>query len=212
MKKTFYLMFALSQIFIAFSYSKPMETFENYNVILVHGAGGSETGLDCNNANSIYEANYYRTKDEDDYLGIIGGYGAGISIDFDLSGRGLGATVLSKKRKSSAKDMDLEDDDGKNIGLLRWLRNEVFDKNDTTLIYLQRPFTDPANSPVNNARELGDRKWKGNKNCAVRRSLIEEAQEVRANGRDKLKSLRENKLYNELPPSRNILIAHSMAL
>jgi len=53
MKKMFSLVIAL---FIAFSYGEPMESHTNYNVILVHGAGGSETGLDCVNDNLIYEA------------------------------------------------------------------------------------------------------------------------------------------------------------
>jgi len=106
------------------SNGEPMESHTNYNVILVHGAGGSETGLDCANDNSIKEAIKVE-RDGEGYFEIIGGYGKGIDIDFDLSGRGLGVSVLSKKRKSSAKDMDLEDDDGKNIGLLRWLTDNV---------------------------------------------------------------------------------------
>ncbi|MDR1830919.1 MAG: hypothetical protein LBQ76_09140 [Candidatus Fibromonas sp.] len=45
MKKIPYLIIVLSNIFVTVSYSKPMETFENYNVVLVHGAGGSYFGL-----------------------------------------------------------------------------------------------------------------------------------------------------------------------
>ena len=39
MKKTLYLTLALASVFNTTSYSKPMESIENYNVILVHGAG-----------------------------------------------------------------------------------------------------------------------------------------------------------------------------
>jgi hypothetical protein len=41
MRKMFYLLLLLSQAFITTSYSEPMESHTNYNVILVHGAGGS---------------------------------------------------------------------------------------------------------------------------------------------------------------------------
>jgi len=78
-------------------------------------------------------------------------------------------------------------------------------------IYLQRPFLNPAESPRYNARELGDRTWTSDAGCPNRRSLIEEAQEVRAKGRENLVDLRKSvENRNNLPPSRNILIAHSM--
>jgi hypothetical protein len=200
MKKMFCLLVLLSQAFIAISHSKPMESHTNYNVILVHGAGGRYLGLDCDNLNYDEAYEYLSVEDQNSgkeerehYQSIIGGY----------NGRDT--------TKSSAKDMDM-DEDGK-VGLRHWLTEDIFG-GDKSLIYLQRPFTYPANSPANNAKELGDRTWKGNKNCATRRSKIEEAQEVRAKGREKLKTYRtDSKYYYEdslLPPSRNILIAHSM--
>ncbi|MDR2580737.1 MAG: hypothetical protein LBC85_07070 [Fibromonadaceae bacterium] len=197
MKKVFYLAFILSQVFIVASHSKPMETFENYNIILVHGAGGEYFGLDCNNDSSIDGAWTYLKPNEnptetkqENYLDLIGGYGERfIFPDRD-------------EDESSAKDMRQ---------LRNWLTGRVFEDN-KSLTYLQRPFTNPANSPINNTRELGDRNWVGRNNCGVRRSLIEEAQEVRANGRVNLNNLRKDvENRNELPPSRNILIAHSMA-
>ena len=78
-------------------------------------------------------------------------------------------------------------------------------------IYIQRSFANPAASPAHNAHEIGDRTWKGNDKCSVRRSLFEEAREVRAEGQNKLQQLRTNGIdeYRTIP-SRNILIAHSM--
>ena len=79
-------------------------------------------------------------------------------------------------------------------------------------IYIQRSFANPAESPAHNAHEIGDRTWKGDNNCSVRRALFEEAQEVRAGGQDSLRDRRLDSLtysYRTIP-SRNILIAHSM--
>ena len=78
-------------------------------------------------------------------------------------------------------------------------------------IYIQRSFANPAASPAHNALEIGDRTWKGEGNCNVRRALFEEAQEVRAGGRDSLQMKRNGSLadYRTIP-SRNIIIAHSM--
>ncbi len=85
-------------------------------------------------------------------------------------------------------------------------------------IYSWRAFTNPANSSINNAHELGDRKWKG---CGGRRSLAEEVQEVKASfydlvgrkyiyGQEALDSMRNRPdLYRQLA-SRYILIGHSM--
>lgn len=58
---------------------------------------------------------------------------------------------------------------------------------------------------------LGDAVGMCNNKCSVRRSLFEEAQEVRAGGQDSLRNKRESQgtLYRTIP-SRNILIAHSM--
>jgi hypothetical protein len=215
MKQAFYLTVILSQIFVATSYCGPMESYQNYNVILVHGAGGRYFGLDCDDDSSIKEAWTYLKPNEkpentgqENYLNLIGGYGypiSNINPDLDLSGEGLGISIGLEKRTSSAEDMDLE-----NNGLRHWLTEKIFD-DDKSVAYLQRPFTNPANSPVNNARELGDPKWKGNNKCDVRRSLIEEAQEVRADGRTKLNNLRKSvENRDKLPPSRNILIAHSL--
>jgi len=107
------------------------------------------------------------------------------------------------------------------LGTMRELRPwlEIAVLKDTSIInastiYQQRPFINPAHTPAHNAKEIGNRNWKGENGCSTRRSLIEEAQEVRAKGKVKLKDYRTNPKYHYedslLPPSRNILIAHSM--
>ena len=47
MKKMFCSVVALSQVFVVLSHGKPMESYENYNVIMVHGAADSHDGFEC---------------------------------------------------------------------------------------------------------------------------------------------------------------------
>jgi hypothetical protein len=150
-----------------------MEPSTNYNVILVHGAAGMRGGLDCKDDASIREAHDYDSIPTE-YLDRIGGYRDEAWFweeDFH------GGVLYQKADKSGATGM---------IRPLRnWLTENVFE-NDKRAVYLQRPFTNPANSPVENGKEIGFSKWQGDNNCNVRRSKIEEAQEVRAKGRDNL--------------------------
>ena len=176
---------------------KPMESAVNYNVLMVHGAYGSDKGIE------------------------------------NCSDKTLEATKESEYLTTSEK--------GANIGyyhekgrLTSWLESLIFE--DTTsydplnpfsdfrrsqgvpYIYSWRAFTNPANSSINNAHELGDRKWNG---CGQRRALVEESQEVRAvfdnastgrkdSGQVALDSIRKYPdLYRQIP-SRYILVAHSM--
>jgi hypothetical protein len=97
-----------------------------------------------------------------------------------------------------------------------WMAENIFD-GDPRSIYLNRPFKNPANTPFVNSLEIGSRTWKGTNNCSVRRSLIEEAEEVRNEGKDSLQIRRKNsemyKTYSTktgYSTHRNILIAHSM--
>ena len=57
-------------VFIGFSYGKPMESIEKYNVILVHGAADSDSGIDCEKEKSILEADYYGRKDDNDTFSV----------------------------------------------------------------------------------------------------------------------------------------------
>ena len=191
------LLFVVFAIAGCWAVPKPMESVENYNVLMVHGAYGSDKGIE------------------------------------NCSGETLEAIKESKYLTTS--------EDGANIGyyhekgrLTSWLESLIFE--DTTsydslnpfsdfrrsqglpYIYSWRAFTNPANSSINNAHELGDRKWSG---CGNRRSLVEESQEVRAvfdnastgrkdSGQVALDSIRRYPdLYRQIP-SRYILIGHSM--
>ena len=106
----------------------------------------------------------------------------------------------------------------------RWLSYEIFEESDfgskinyahNSYIYNWRSFSNPANSSVNNAYELGDRTWNKDGKFRKRRALVEEAQEVKAvydtlHGQIALEIIRENPdLYRQLA-SRYILVGHSM--
>jgi hypothetical protein len=150
---------------------------------------------------------------------------------YDKYGGVFGAADMMGKRGYKANEEDRIDD----YELTYWLDSAVFEnvaiengkkrylsvsnKRDDksgiqphfSSIYVQRPLMDPAEAPSHNAREIGDRTWESDGGCPGRRSLIEEAQEVRAEGRKKLDSLRKIVAYRDsLPPSRNIIISHSM--
>jgi len=172
--------------------AKPMESIDKYNVILVHGTDNSAGGFSCD---EVAEDDAY-TKYE----------------------KFFDNPKLSWKLGNSPGMLGAYDNED---GLTHWLNTKIFEyeKNpvnekdpfDFSHIYLQRSFSNPANSPAYNAHELGDRTWKGENKCNERRSLIEEAQEVRAKGRKNLSDLRKSVTFRDsLPPSRNILIAHSM--
>lgn len=133
---------------------KPMESVENYNIVLVHGAYQADKGEPVRNS-SLNEAYYTES-----FLGdaCLGEYHSGNRIT-------------------------------------RWLAQKVFEEENyknnvnkvrNSYVYHWRSFTNPANSSSNNAHELGDRKWNqgnlsfGNGGFGHRRTLMEEAQEVKA--------------------------------
>ena len=169
-------------------FAKPMEALSEYNVFLIHGAGSRWGGLDC-----------------------------------DLEGRKdypeAWKFFHDEKKDDESARLDGRTKDGKSLsaatGMIKdlypWLRNDLFEGDYPGLIYFQRPFTDPANSPRNNANEIGKRTWMGRTNCSSRRSLFEEAQEIDAGGQNALREIRHDSLdsYRKIP-SRNILISHSM--
>lgn len=181
---------------------QPMESVTKYNVVLVHGAADSSSGFidkcrsHVRDAYSWFEwkKSYETEKDSSWKLGGAPGMLGGLH----------------------------ERDEGL---ITSWLDSAVFEdyvyKNGipfvtdsfaSSIIYIQRSFANPAESPAHNALEIGDRTWKGLNGCSSRRSLLEEAQEIRAHGQNKLDSLRSDSLKNAYRaiPSRNILIAHSM--
>lgn len=178
---------------VCWSIPKPMEAITNYNVMMVHGAYGSEKGINAN-------ANLKEADSTSEFLGdaTLGSY-----TSDDRITKWIGTNIFE------------EPDIGKE-------RNPS-----NAYIYNWRSFTNPANSSLNNAHEMGDRMWNaktnGNSKFGKRRALFEETQEVKAslkvlkNGKDSLyvgqsalELIRQNPdLYRQLA-SRYILIGHSM--
>ncbi len=172
------------------SVPKPMESIENYNVMVIHGAYGAEKGfLDEKDTNEAYYA--------------------GTSLE---NGATLGAYDNSDRITNWMSTKILEEPG--------WTEKEDYVKN--SYVYNWRSFSNPANTSLNNAHEMGDRTWilKDTK-YKHRRTLFEEAQEVKAvwydavndsthTGQDALQIIRQNPdLYRQLA-SRYILIGHSM--
>lgn len=149
---------------ILYAGPRPMESLNHYNVVLVHGAAPEEKGFESECSETIKNA--WNTQN-----------------DFVLSIRD---TTQEKKLPWNLGDAvgmlgDYENEGEKKLTL--WLDSAIFEdsvKYGSEYIYIQRSFTNPAESPAHNAHEIGDRTWKGNNKCSVRRSLFEEAQEVRA--------------------------------
>ena len=198
------------------SAAKPMEVLSRYNVILVHGAAPEGEGFKNECGGPIHEASAIASNNI-------------TKLDSTIGSR-LGGAVGMLGAYGDTFDPDSSDDSEYNVKaskkLTYWLDSAVFEDfqyrngkvfmDSTNLfaspyIYLQRSFANPAETPAHNAHEIGDRTWKGDNNCSVRRSLIEEAQEVRAGGSGPLDSLRTDiaARYRTIP-SRNIIISHSM--
>lgn len=177
-------------------YAKPMESIERYNIILVHGAADSLSGVDCEASDLKAPFEYYTDSTSD--FGRIDGY--------------LKEGLLDDSRSTAT---------GMIKTLPDWINDKILDgeRKDRFGIYLNRPFVNPANTPVVNGGEIGNRGWKGRDECNVRRSLTEEAEEMRLRGRNKLildrtnpRNYRNYTLIDSIGyhTHRNILIAHSM--
>ena len=188
--------FVICLFFICgFLYAKPMESIERYNIILVHGAADSLSGVDCEASDLKAPFEYYKDSTSD--FGRIDGY--------------LKEGLLDDSRSTAT---------GMIKTLPDWINDKILDgeRKDRFGIYLNRPFVNPANTPVVNGGEIGKRTWKGRDNCKIRRSLIEEAEEMRNYGREFLierrndDSLSYRKYRSDVGyfTHRNILIAHSM--
>ena len=134
------------------SIPKPMESVEKYNIVLVHGAYQADKGEPVRNS-SLDEAYYTESF--------------------------LGGACLGQYHSDTR--------------ITRWLTQKVFeeenyqnnvDKVRNSYVYHWRSFTNPANTSHNNAYEMADRTWnmaeKGVSKFGKRRSLFEEAQEVKS--------------------------------
>ena len=218
MRKSNFIMIATIVAITAVSaFAKPMEALSHYNVVMVHGASDSKNGFkdDCSDKNipEAYEFLNYYIEDQ---------YAAADSLKHGFGGKLGGAPGM----------LGVYDQDGGDK-LTFWLDSAIFEDYvydadgkpfigrgekavrqllySSPYIYIQRAFSNPAESPKVNGREIGLRTWKGENGCNKRRSLIEEAQEFRAKGQGVLRSLRNssNDGYRAVP-SRNIVISHSM--
>ena len=195
MVKTFIIVL-FTAISLNWAISKPMESIENYNVMLIHGAYGSKKGFSADT--SLPEA-----------------YNAGGALE---NGATLGGYTNDER-------------------ITQWLSSEIFEEAGwkgnkeyvhNSYVFNWRSFSKPANSSVNNARELGYRQWNRDETYGKRRALVEETQEVKAvitkdvvtdsgiridtteKGQTALEIMRQNPdLYRQLA-SRYILIGHSM--
>ena len=179
------------------SVPKPMESIENYNVMLIHGAYGKEKGfLDISDSSKIKEA-YAATKALDN--------GAALGRYYEKPDDKPRLLHWLTTKVFEEPEMDSEDAHPKYSYVYQW-----------------RSFSNPANSSYNNAFELGSRTWyMPATKYEHRRAMMEEAQEVKAvwydavndsthTGQDALQIIRQNSdLYRQLA-SRYILIGHSM--
>ena len=195
MRKIVWAAFAVACFYGMLPAARPMEALNHYNVILVHGAAPESQGYGNECSETIKDA--WNTRN--DFVSSMRDTTKGKKLPWNL---GDAVGMLG--------DYESKDD----TKLTYWLDSVIFEDSvqyGSEYIYIQRAFTNPAESPAHNAHEIGDRTWKGDNNCSVRRSLFEEAQEVRAGGRNRLQQLRTNGVdgYRAIP-SRNILIAHSM--
>lgn len=191
MKRIFILLFAL--VVSCWAIPKPMESIENYNVLLLHGAYGHTDAdgiLQGFEENSTLLSAYFATE----YLGKanIGKYDSQKRLGYFIS-----------------KEIFEESDSKRNVH--------------DSYIYHWRSFSEPPSSSITNAVELGDRTWNraegGLSKFGHRRALVEEAQEVKSRifvdnnelqGQNALQIIRQNPdLYRQIP-SRYILIGHSM--
>ena len=104
-------------------YAKPMESIERYNIILVHGAADSLSGVDCEASDLKAPFEYYTDSTSD--FGRIDGY--------------LKEGLLDDSRSTAT---------GMIKTLPDWINDNILDgeRKDRFGIYLNRPFVNPANT------------------------------------------------------------------
>ena len=193
MRNLLIFLFAMS-VFV-WSIPKPMESIENYNVMLIHGAYGKEKGfLDISDSTKIKEA-YAATKALDN--------GAALGRYYEKPDDKPRLLHWLTTKVFEELEMDSEDAHPKYSYVYQW-----------------RSFSNPANSSYNNAFELGSRTWyMPATKYEHRRAMMEEAQEVKAiyiSGKDTsygqvaLEIIRKDPDHYRQLASRYILIGHSM--
>ena len=134
MKRLIVLFLVFVTVCESWSVPKPMESIENYNVMLIHGAYGKNKGfLDVKDTARIKEA-YVATKPLDNGA-ALGRYHENLDDEPRLL-HWLTTKVFDEP------EMNVDDVHPKHSYVYQW-----------------RSFSNPANSSYNNAFELGDRTW-----------------------------------------------------
>ena len=133
MKKSIILLLAIASM--CWSIPKPMESIENYNVMMVHGAYGKYN--DKGKLQGFEPGGYSQAIDTTDRMGAatMGGYTSDERVT-----RWISHNIL--------KEPKWEDDSS-------YLHHSY--------VYNWRAFSNTRNSSINNAFELGDRTWNKNK-------------------------------------------------
>ena len=163
-----FLIVLLAIVSVCWAIPKPMESLENYNVMLLHGAYGAEKGWkNRTQENRVAEA-YYATAALDS--------GAALGRYYEKPDDDPRLLHWLSTKIFEEPEMSKDSAHPKYSHIYQW-----------------RSFSNPANSSYANAFELGDRTWsKPNTIYKHRRALVEEAQEVKAslkvrlNGKDSL--------------------------
>lgn len=132
-----------------------MEALSEYNIVLVHGAGSQWGGLDCENGDINHEKYHW----DNDSIGYVSA--------FDYFNYDPGTRIGGKLSEGMTSDDTTASATGMIKELKPWIQDTLFNGDYDTLIYLQRPFINPANSPSNNGNEIGKRTWKGTGKCAA---------------------------------------------
>ena len=195
MKKRIVLFLIFTIICESWSISKPMESIENYNVMMLHGAYGLKN--DDGELQGFEPDDYPQARDAVNRLGAatMGKYTSNNRVT-----RWISHNILEEPK---------------------WEMDSSYVRH--SYVYNWRAFSNTRNSSKNNAVELGDRTWNKERKFGQRRALVEEAQEVKAslkvskNGKDSLyvgqaalDTIRRNSdLFRQLA-SRYILVGHSM--
>jgi hypothetical protein len=195
MKKRIVLFLIFTIICESWSIPKPMESIENYNVMMLHGAYGLKN--DDGELQGFEPDDYPQARDAVNRLGAatMGKYTSNNRVT-----RWISHNILEEPK---------------------WEMDSSYVRH--SYVYNWRAFSNTRNSSKNNAVELGDRTWNKERKFGQRRALVEEAQEVKAslkvskNGKDSLyvgqaalDTIRRNPdLFRQLA-SRYILVGHSM--
>lgn len=178
--KRFFLLVVLFSI-TCWAVPKPMESVENYNILMVHGAYGASKGFGNKDfVKSLLKKNLPEAIDTlpdwslwktmyilDTIPRIANSY---VFPEANADSNFLGEANIGYY--------------GSQGRLTYWLNKKIFgddssSKPQTSYTYHWRSFSNPANSSSNNAHELGDRKWNqenlsfGNGGFGHRRTLIE---------------------------------------